>query len=240
MNALVIYSRSKPDTRLLRDSFRKVVGFRVEDAWSIRQAITEEELKTVLADGAAAQICCTDITGKEGVGVAEAARRLWKKAQLVLIVTPCMSPINYIRPGLMPAGVLMKPLSAETIQPLLDELVRMIQQKGRRETFSGAMFSVVSHGTTYRVPLEDILYVEARNKKLYLYTANSEIEFYDTLEHILERMPEQFIRCHKSFVVNSTAIEQISLAQNILSMSGGRVQIPISRSYKAQLREAIR
>lgn len=239
MNALVIYTYSKPDAQLLRDIFRSVIGFQLSDEWTVRHAETEKKLREVLQDGATAQICCMDITGAENTEAAGLARQLFGMVQLVLIVSPAMSPISYIRPGIMPAGILFKPINRDTVLPLMQELVQIIRKKAQEAAFEGEVFSVVSHGTTYRIPMSDILYFEARNKKLYLYTRNAEIEFYDTLEHLLERVPEQFIRCHKSFVVNKTAAEQVLLAQNEIIMGEGRVRIPISRSCKAAIKEAI-
>ena len=97
---------------------------------------------------------------------------------------------------------------------------------------------MASHGSTYRIPLREVLYFEARNKKLYLYTQNAEIEFYDTLERLQTRLPKEFLRCHKSFVVNTAAIEEIALAQNRITLCGGRIELPISRSCKAAVKEA--
>lgn len=237
MNALVIYSQNRVETQLLRDTFRAVAGFQLSDEWSVRPAVSVQELKSVLQDGATAQICCTDITGAEGMEAAAATRQLFGSTQLVLIVSPALSPMSYIRPGIMPAGILFKPLSREAALPLLQELLQLIRREKQKDVFQGKVFTVNSHGTSYRIPMDEILYFEARNKKLYLYTQNAEIEFYDTLERLLERLPEQFVRCHKSFVVNKTAVEQISMAQNMITMGEGCVQIPISRSYRPAVRE---
>lgn len=239
MNALVIYTCNKTESKLLRDVFRSVVGFQLTDEWTVRQAASEKELKEALRDGATAQICCMDITGAESTELAVLARQLFGMAHLVLIVSPTMSPISYIRPGIMPAGILFKPITHDAALPLMQELVRLTHRKAQEEIFQDKVFTVISRGTTYRIPLAEILYFEARNKKLYLYTPNAEIEFYDTLEHLLERIPEQFIRCHKSFVVNKMAVEQIFLPQNEIIMSGGRIRIPISRSCKAAVKESM-
>lgn len=239
LNALVIFTRNKTDSRFLHDVFRSVVGFQQSDEWSVRHASTEAEMKEVLRDGATAQICCADITCAKDANPVSLVRQMLGMVQLVLIVSPAMSPITYIRPGVMPAGILFKPLTHDAAAPLLRELVQLTQQKAREDVLRDEVFAVVSHGTNYRVPMGDILYFEARNKKLYLYTRNAEIEFYDTLEHLQERIPKQFIRCHKSFIVNVLAVEQVLLAQNEILMEDGGIRIPISRSCKAAVKEAL-
>ena len=239
MNAVVICLRNKTEGRMVHDVFRSVAGFCLDDAWTVRHAASKEELYQVLADGATAQICFADITGANGLTMAELVRKLFALAQLVLVVEPSAPPTSYIRPGILPAGLLFKPLTTEALCPLIRELLQVIKRKEQEEIFHDETFPVLSHGATYRIPLRDILYFEARNKKLYLYTENSEIEFYDTLEQILCRLPKEFLRCHKSFVVNQTAVEQVALAQGRLTMCGGRIELPISRSCKSAVKEAL-
>lgn len=238
MNAVVIYSRSKAESGMLHDAFRAIAGFREQDAWTVRRAATREELLQAVTDGAIAQICFADITGVSGLPIAEFVRRLFESAQLVLVVDSATPPTSYIRPGILPAGLLFKPLSLEAVRTLMQELLRIVRTRRQNEVFQDAAISVASHGSTYRIPLREVLYFEARNKKLYLYTQNAEIEFYDTLERLQTRLPKEFLRCHKSFVVNTAAIEEIALAQNRITLCGGRIELPISRSYKAAVKEA--
>ncbi len=238
MNAVVIYSRSKAESGMLHDAFRAIAGFREQDAWTVRRAATREELLQAVTDGAIAQICFADITGVSGLPIAEFVRRLFESAQLVLVVDSATPPTSYIRPGILPAGLLFKPLSLEAVRTLMQELLRIVRTRRQTEVFQDAAISVTSHGSTYRIPLREVLYFEARNKKLYLYTQNAEIEFYDTLERLQNHLPKEFLRCHKSFVVNTAAIEEITLAQNRITLCGGRIELPISRSYKAAVKEA--
>lgn len=238
MNAVVIYSRSKAESGMLHDAFRAIAGFREQDAWTVRRAATREELLQAVTDGAIAQICFADITGVSSLPIAEFVRRLFESAQLVLVVDSATPPTSYIRPGILPAGLLFKPLSLEAVRTLMQELLRIVRTRRQTEVFQDAAISVASHGSTYRIPLREVLYFEARNKKLYLYTQNAEIEFYDTLERLQTRLPKEFLRCHKSFVVNTAAIEEIALAQNRITLCGGRIELPISRSYKAAVKEA--
>lgn len=238
MNAVVIYSRSKAESGMLHDAFRAIAGFREQDAWTVRRAATREELLQAVTDGAIVQICFADITGVSGLPIAEFVRRLFESAQLVLVVDSATPPTSYIRPGILPAGLLFKPLSLEAVRTLMQELLRIVRTRRQTEVFQDAAISVTSHGSTYRIPLREVLYFEARNKKLYLYTQNAEIEFYDTLERLQNHLPKEFLRCHKSFVVNTAAIEEITLAQNRITLCGGRIELPISRSYKAAVKEA--
>ena len=62
-----------------------------------------------------------------------------------------------------------------------------------------------------------------------------EYGFYLTMDRLAEELPEQFLRCHRSFIVNSRKIRKIMLSQNLIGLEDG-FDIPLSRSYKAVLK----
>lgn len=238
MNVLIICSKIPKDAGVLRDSFRAKIGHTMED-WNIQCIRGWKELVDVQADAGVPEICCIDVMGQDEITTAEEARRRFPKALIVVVTSPRLSPAAYIRPDVMPSGVLFKPLSKQQAESLAEELLRHVRAAGRKQLYGGAVFPVTSHGCAYRIPLEDILYFEARNKRIFLYTQNAEVEFYDTLERLMGRLDRGFLRCHKSFVINQYAVERVSLAENLIYLGDGSVQIPISRSCKAAVKEVL-
>ena len=87
-----------------------------------------------------------------------------------------------------------------------------------------------------RIPYRQIYYFEARSKKLYLRLPDREMAFYGTMEELEAKLPEVFLRCHRSFLVNKNHIERILLSQNEIVLSHG-ISVPLSRSYKPCFRE---
>ena len=81
-----------------------------------------------------------------------------------------------------------------------------------------------------------ILYFESRDKRVFVNTADREIAFYDTLDHLQEKLPEQFLRCHRSFIVNRKRIQQIQLAKNRIILQG-EYEIPVSRTCRKAVKE---
>ncbi|MBE6984375.1 MAG: LytTR family transcriptional regulator [Ruminococcaceae bacterium] len=240
MNAFVVYTYNRQDERLLRQSFHQTAMRTCAEEWDIRQVKSMADVRQAMQEGLQPLICCVDIETTKSISAAEELRAFLKDTQLLLLVSASMSPMMYIRPTIMPSGVLVRPVTLEQAQPLFSELIRMVQSSQSESALAGASFSVNSHGTSHRILLKDILYFESRNKKLFLCTKNVEIDFYDTLEHLMEQLPPDFIRCHKSFVINRHAVEQVSMAQNLIYLDGERVQIPISRSWKANVKEALK
>ncbi|MFK7936200.1 MAG: LytR/AlgR family response regulator transcription factor, partial [Saprospiraceae bacterium] len=82
----------------------------------------------------------------------------------------------------------------------------------------------------------NIQYIEAKGDFVMIHTAERTVIATIALQQILKEIGSQFCRCHKSFVVNITAIRRIS---------GNRIfiqekEIPIGRTYKEELLRRIK
>jgi DNA-binding LytR/AlgR family response regulator len=88
-----------------------------------------------------------------------------------------------------------------------------------------------------KVNLEELLFVEAMENYVALYTADKKLITHSTLKALQEKLPPgQFIQPHKSYLVNIQGIQ--SIEGNILHV-GGRYQIPISKYQKEEIMEKI-
>lgn len=76
--------------------------------------------------------------------------------------------------------------------------------------------------------LEDILYCEAKGSYTEIVTANNTYTKRSNLKDFLEQLDSDFIRIHRSFVVNKNRIDYKTKASVFVQ---GR-EIPISKSYK--------
>ena len=85
-------------------------------------------------------------------------------------------------------------------------------------------------GKTF-LPIQKITYFEARQKKIYIRVGAREYDTYDTIDRLAEKLPDQFMRCHRSFIVNRKMIDYIRLSENRIFLRDGSV-IPLSRSYR--------
>ena len=88
---------------------------------------------------------------------------------------------------------------------------------------------------TFRIPFEQIYYLEAREKKVFVRTRQEEFGVGETIERLAEQLPENFVRCHRSFVVNEEHITQIRLSENLLYL-GKELFVPISRTCKERFK----
>src|SRR5690349_12181488 len=88
-----------------------------------------------------------------------------------------------------------------------------------------------------KVNLNELLFVEAMENYVALYTADKKLITHSTLKALQEKLPAgQFIQPHKSYLVNIQCIQ--SIEGNILHV-GGKYQIPISKYQKEEIMERI-
>ena len=93
----------------------------------------------------------------------------------------------------------------------------------------GRVFSltdVVEH--TYFLGEEEILYLESGHNRVFWHTGKETVEVTGTLLHTESRLPDSFVRIHKSFIVNSLHVARINRCYAELS-NGERLQIPVKR-----------
>ena len=94
---------------------------------------------------------------------------------------------------------------------------------------------LTSKEETLSIPYSQIYFFEAREKKVFVCTCREEFGFYHTIDKLEKDLPEQFIRCHRGFIVNTEKIRRISFSQNVIFLADD-FNVPLSRSYKPLLR----
>ncbi|MGU8702659.1 LytR/AlgR family response regulator transcription factor [Clostridium perfringens] len=123
---------------------------------------------------------------------------------------------------------LMKPVSYEKLEK---ELFRAIKNLNFT---SPSRYAININGKTNFIDLSEVLFFEVNNKTI---TANLEKDSIDfnmkiaTLEEELKS--RNFLRCHRSYLVNISHIDSILQNKIILKNS---VEIPVGRVYKKELK----
>lgn len=140
-----------------------------------------------------------------------------------------------MRPSIMAGSLMLRPLSKVQVQEVLEEAFQEFITRFQKSDDLG-QFVIDNREGKWLMDYEQINYFEAREKKIFLNTDAREIPFYDTMENLEKRLPRFFIRCHRSFLINGKKIQKIQLGRNLVFLEQGW-EIPVSRSYKAALKE---
>ena len=82
----------------------------------------------------------------------------------------------------------------------------------------------------------EIIFIETTHiiHKLRLYTANRTLEFTGELKNMEEQLDSDFIRCHKSFIINKKKIVSIDKSNNFVTLEGS-MECPLSKTAKKLL-----
>lgn len=97
----------------------------------------------------------------------------------------------------------------------------------------GRTLTIQFRSQKQKIRFSAIRYMESLGRKMLVYTDEGSFETYMTMEEALDKLPPQFIKCHRSYIVNADRIEKCSTDGVWLT---GRTLVPISRSCQKKLR----
>lgn len=124
---------------------------------------------------------------------------------------------------------LLKPLKAIDINKEVQRYLKEIQVNPK-------CLNISNRGNITRIPLDTILYIESKYRKIIVHTMTEKYEYYeklDVLEDVLKS--DGFVRCHQSYLVS---INRISMYKDAV-LKVGEYAVPISRKYKKAVRESL-
>lgn len=124
---------------------------------------------------------------------------------------------------------LLKPFSFERFLKAISKIHRIA--KNNDLIFHQKYLFLRAKGIIQKVSINDILYAEAKGGFILIHTADGRFIANTSLQEILSRLGSNFIRCHKSFVVNIAAITKI--VGNTIKTD--KYSIAIGRTYREQL-----
>lgn len=153
---------------------------------------------------------------------------------IILIVENSLQLVNIIKPNIRPSGVILKPIQKEILNDTLKEIsldLKSLTQKNIKE-----VFNFKCKNTEYVIPIDDILFFESKNKKVYINTISQEFNYYATLNTLMDNLPKYFMRVHKGFIVNTNTISSVDYNQNLITLNNSFI-IPLSRTYKPEFKE---
>lgn len=93
---------------------------------------------------------------------------------------------------------------ADTQMQLIQEMVKQLQSPPRLETIP-----VKKGNKILLIAVADIIFFEAKDKYVYINTFESQYLIDNTLNSLAEKLPSNFIRIHRTFVINKDKIKEV-------------------------------
>lgn len=221
MEAICVFSKEL--TADLSDE--KLVLYRCHRLEEVRQKITKKQHLDLI---------CVDITVPGALELVQYLRMSFQMAYLILIASMQISPVLYMKPSIRAESLILKPFEERQAQEVLKEAFKELLKR-KKTSDKRKNFVIDNQDGRIVIPLEDILFFEARNKKIYANTEGEEYGFYGAVEQLEKSMKGNFIRCHRGFLVNVGKIKKILLSRNIVILEGD-YEIPVSRTYRSVLK----
>ena len=155
-----------------------------------------------------------------GIGGIETARRLREKnSSAVLIFVTALKEYVFDALDLYAFQYLLKPINERKFSEVLDRAIKEAEKNTeKRELFIRSKKITVDQA--------DILYIESVGKKsaIHLTDHNKVIEIYTSMDELEKELVGSFYRCHRSYIVNMSHIEEYS-SNSITVMGGDKVYL---------------
>jgi DNA-binding LytR/AlgR family response regulator len=130
---------------------------------------------------------------------------------------------------------LLKPVNFSRFCKAVDKAAKYYSNTGVSNAAENEIF--IKRGSSLvKIKLKDILYVEALENYVILYTSEERFTIHFTMKGIEYQLPGRFFsRIHRSVIVNKTRIH--SIHENSLDLMVGDVlkNLPVGKSYRNQL-----
>lgn len=164
-----------------------------------------------------------------GLNIAEEIRKINKDCYIIFIT----SHFEYLMKAYdykTFAYLFKNSLSIDTLSDTLARLFDDISSNSRK-------FLKIDHRGTF-IDLNDVQFIEKNGMKLIYHTSHGNFETYNSFSKIECTLPENFVRCHKSFIANIDNIVNISLTNNSITFKNDNICF-IGPKYKNVFMEVI-
>ena len=123
---------------------------------------------------------------------------------------------------------LIKPFQPLSLISIIENIFHELESS-KKSILKEPYIAIKNHKNIYvKVYLNDILYLEADKNYTYLYTLGKKNALKRTLLSLINDLNTQFIRIHKSFIVNK--IHVISWSSETITLTN-QLNIPIGRKF---------
>ncbi|KPI54252.1 chemotaxis protein CheY [Clostridioides difficile] len=162
-----------------------------------------------------------------GMDTARMIRKMGSEMEIIFIT----SLIDYVQEGyeVRAYRYLLKPIESEELKKHMLTCIKDI------ETNKDSYIIIKDKSNTYKIYLNEIKYIEVQKKEMLIHTINKNFYIRYSLNKIEKELNlSRFIRCHKSFIVNLSHVENIKY--NIAILESGE-EVPISRYRYKEVKE---
>lgn len=234
MISMLIYNRNVKESQMLKECAKESIAALSEEKLEITCHKETEEILSYLDKHDLLDAAFLDVTKNSGVEIAKRTRGVYDVAELLVLADSSVSPMQYLTPAIRASSLLLRPFDVEMAKKVIKDFFRAVVRG--RDSEQEKMLVVENNQGKIPIPFSNIYYLEVREKKVFIRLKTKEYSKYGTLESIAKELPENFVRCHRSFIVNVERIDSVKLSENSIILEDN-IFVPLSRSYKNVIKE---
>ncbi len=129
---------------------------------------------------------------------------------------------------------ILKDNPAETKVKIRECLLNAIERYTLQTNKVHKVYTIQTGGRKISVDYEDIFFFETSSNihKVVLHAKNRQIEFSGTIKDLINTLDDNFIRCHRSFLVNKNNIKEVDAKKRIIYFPNGETCLMSMRMGK--------
>lgn len=163
---------------------------------------------------------------KSGIDLAEKVNQSYTLPFIFLTSSTDENLLNSLK-YLNPSGIIVKPFNAYELNATLS---LALFQHNRQNKIQSNNYIFIKLKTEYsKINLNDITYIKSKDVYIIInLTDNQQLKIRSTLDQFQIKLNKNFIRVHRSFIVNTNVIDKVFKEHLLIS----EAIIPIGNKYK--------
>jgi len=194
---------------------QEVILLQAEDALKAQKIIADREVDLLFLD--------INMPLMSGIELVNAI-----SAQPLIIFTTAYAEHAVTAFELEAFDYLVKPISFSRFQKSFNRALEQLVTKIATES---SWIMIKEGRRIYKVPHSEIRYLQAYGDYVKIFSTNKTYLMKTKLSALLSELPDRFIRCHRSYIVNVDTINYIEGNHVVINDE----KIPISESYRQEL-----
>ncbi|WP_306643268.1 LytR/AlgR family response regulator transcription factor [Sanyastnella coralliicola] len=188
------------------------------DPWEARRILEGGEIDLVFLD-----IQMPELTGLQLLDLAE--------GQFKVIITSAYTEYAIEGYRYAVSDYLLKPFSYDRFEEAVRRVASAESLTPSKEAPQHLLVKGDSKNSYEKVVFEELLYVEALKNYLRFYTADQKVMTLMTMSELETKLPSNFIRVHRSYIVNLDKVDKIE--GNSLTLAGKN--FPIGKTHREEV-----
>mgnify|MGYP001852677910 FL=1 len=210
------------DNIFVRNNFDAEISLKTDDYNKVLDYIANNKVDVVLLD-------INLKSNKTGLQVAEQIRKINKN--VYIIFTTGHLEYAMVAYKYKTFDYIAKPISYDRLEETIIRLFEDINSEPKK-------YIKLDNKNTV-IDASEIQYIKRDGMKLVFHTSCRDYDIYSSFNKFQDRLPENFVRCHKSYVANISQIKDVEPVSGTITFKDNTV-CDIGPKYKSEFMEVLR